>query len=232
MKISAVNLSYNVKKTGKNINNQTVSFKKSEWVSKDKFEELALGSLEHNAPRTLLHTVKNSDYDVKGVNKIFLGVVKKRAQELFLMQKQKEKELLEEKLQDAYRLRESAYLSTNVADDLRTYYIQKAKTAINNITDSLTQYKDFREPNHENFKIFGKVAKALLKKQNFNPNYKDSHNLRLITHTLSSGDDELSLMLMKHKDFERPVHCMKNAEWERFLKLEKQSKSLFSSIFG
>ena len=111
------------------------------------------------------------------------------------------------------------------------YYLDAAKSKIDDINIRLTQYEDFRDANMSRYKTLGKVAKALTKKSNFDPNYRGAHGLRLINYTLNAQDDEMSLMLMEHKKFERPTYFIDYPDKERFKELEGKPKSLFSKIF-
>ena len=184
-----------------------------------------------NNEKLLLSKVKKSGKILEGANELFEVIISERARERALLKKQREKEDLKKELYYAYVTQEAAYISPNVSNPQREYYLNVAKSRINDINIRLTQYEDFRDANMSRYKTLGKVAKALTKKSNFDPNYRGAHGLRLINYTLNAQDDEMSLMLMRHKKFERPIYFIDYSDEERYKDLEQKSKSLFSKIF-
>lgn len=231
MRIETVSLS--VKNNSKVINkkNNSVSFGELKCVPGDEVLLSLTSEKVLNNEKLLLSKVKKSGKIFEGANELFEAIIHERARERALLKKQQAKEALKEELRYAYIIEEAALMSHNVTDPQREYYLDAAKSKIDDINIRLTQYEDFRDANMSRYKTLGKVAKALTKKSNFDPNYRGAHGLRLINYTLNAQDDEMSLMLMEHKKFERPTYFIDYPDKKRFKELEGKPKSLFSKIF-
>ena len=182
-------------------------------------------------PDILLKKVKQSGKDAEGVNELFEAIISERGKEIKLMKKQEEKEKLKEELCQTYGNSPLMFLRENASEAEIDYFSRPIKTKINNILRSLGKYENLDEPDNKKFRLLGKTAKILAKKDSFNPNHICSDGLRLINHTINSDDDELSLVIIRHKNFKCPDCFIDSPNKEKYNYLEKKSKSFFARLF-
>ena len=224
MKINTIS-SISANTITRRITQNTPSFGEKACVPGDEFQLSALCYLDK--PKELLKMVKSNE-NIGNVDMLFNMILSARADEIKLLEIQKHKEESQEALSCAYTMQESAYLSTSITDEQREKYLEKARNTISNTNKIMANYENYREPDEKKLKIFGKIAKILVKNPRFNPNGKDIRGNSLINNAIISGDDEIAIMLIKHKKFERPnSHFMYPEDYLKFLKLEKKAKSWF-----
>ena len=229
MRISTLKFSVTENKSSGINNKQSLAFKGS--MPEDKFISSTVISPDMATPELLLQKVRKSDKNAKGVNELFEAVISERAKAIDLIKKHEEREILRDELRFAYTTSPTIFLGKNAPQAQIDYLLRPVKRKISYINDCLAQYENLPEIDFDRLKLLGKIAKSLTKKTSFNPNYKGSDGLRFINRTLNSGDDELSLMLIRHKDFECPAFFINPSDEERCIELEKQSKPFFIRWF-
>ena len=209
------------------------SFGYNKIMGEDTISPMLFYDLE--TPEILLKKVKKSDNNAKGMNELFLAIIKEREIELDIVKKQKMTDILFEKQYDASNLltltEDSKMLSTQEKKNIETIVksnIEKTNEELHKLNKEVTRPADFKK-----LKTLKKIAKEIVKKASFDPNYIDNNGVGLINHTLSTGDDELSLMLMHHNAFDYPISFRTDAEKERYEKLSKKLivKNFLSSCF-
>ena len=201
----------------------TPSFGEKACVPGDEFQ-LSVLSMVDNNPKELLKRVKKAGKDVGYVDALFSAVLESRREELFLKQKAAEKAKIEWDIQNAYNM----YRSTDLTSSNASFLSGAVTDRINELESKLKEYDQYRSADENRLKILGKVAKELVKKDGFNPNEKNDIGYTLVERAIRNNDDELSLMIIKHKNFKKPtMDRMLYFESKKFLELEEKAKSWF-----
>ena len=221
MKINSITPMIVNTSTRKKIYN-TPSFGEKACLSKDEFQ-LSVLSLVNNNPKELLKEVKKARKNIY-TGALFNAVMESRKEELLLKQKAEEKAKIEYEIKNAHHMAQCAGLTSSNA-----YYLNRAVTnRINDLKSILEKYDKYKPADENKLKILAKVAKVLVKKEGFNPNEKDYFGHTLIERAIYNDDDELALMIIKHKKFKRPTEIqLTSYDWRKFLELEKRAKSWF-----
>ena len=213
-------------------NTNRPSFNGKKDIPEDKFIPTTVISEDMAKPELMLEKVKKNKKNAKGTNELFEIVLTERAKELDLLRKQEEMENLKMELCLTYTSQQTSFLNENFPKARRDYFSRPVRKKISQINSRIEQYEDLREPDKGKIKILGKIAKALSKRASFNPNYTTSQGLSLIDFALNSDDDEIALLLIRHKNFKCPKSFIDYQSEERYTGLEKKAKSFIYRLFN
>ena len=175
--------------------NNTPSFGEVKCVPDD---ELLLSYDDWRAnPKALLKVVK-SQKDNEKASKIFDVLLYLRGEELRRKKTEQEKEKIITKIQNIYH--ETSSLLDGLSSDWNEYLLANANDKVSALEMKLSQYSKTKPYDGSRFRTYGEAAKLLSKMPSFDPNY-EAWECYLVDDSLSYDDDELALVLMRHKKY-------------------------------
>ena len=206
MRINSIGLPYSNSFSKRAVNNNitynplytfkyTPSFGKKESIPDDGLL-LSYDAWRAN-PKALLKVIK-SQKDNKNASEIFGTIIDLRGEELYRKKMQQEKEKIITEIQNTYK--DTSLLLDSLPFESMQHLLSQTNQKVSALEMELSQYSKTKPYDSSKFKIYGKAAKLLSKMPSFDPNY-ETWDCYLVNDSLRNEDDELTLMLMRHKKY-------------------------------